>query len=215
MMLEVGEAKGLRVAVLASGGGTNFQALIDAKAAGHMPSTTLGLLVASKPDIGAIARATAAGIPHAVLARRNFDSQEAFDDKLLEILEQHGIEALVLAGYLGILSHAVVAKFERRIVNVHPALIPAFCGRGYYGMHVHQAVIESGVKVSGCTVHLVDSGVDTGAILAQATVLVAPEDDPLTLQKKVLSLEHQLLPQAVEALASGRIVWRGNRAFIL
>lgn len=204
----------MRVAILASGGGTNFQALIEAYQEGLMPHVELALLVASKPSIGAIDRADANGIPHLVLNRKQFEDEEAFDNALLKHLEAASIDALVLAGYLGILSWEVIAAFPKRILNIHPSLIPSFCGKGFYGMHVHEAVIASGVKITGATVHFVDGGIDTGAILLQDTVVVEEIDTPESIQKKVLAIEHKLLPEAVQALASNQIEWHGNRAFV-
>lgn len=213
-MIQPSQSEKMKIAVLASGGGSNFQALIDGVKAGAMPHVELALLVASKPGIGAIDKATAAGIPHVVMAKRDFSAQADFDAALLAALTDSGAQALVLAGYLGILSAPVVQVFARHIINIHPALIPSFCGKGYHGMHVHTAVIESGAKLSGATVHFVDEGVDTGAILLQEAVAVLPQDTPETLQKKVLALEHRLLPRAVEALAARRVHWHGGKAHI-
>lgn len=213
-MIQPSQSEKMKIAVLASGGGSNFQALIDGVKAGTMPHVELALLVASKPGIGAIDKATAAGIPHVVMAKRDFSDQADFDAALLSALMDSGAQALVLAGYLGILSAPVVQAFARHIINIHPALIPSFCGKGYHGMHVHTAVIESGAKLSGATVHFVDEGVDTGAILLQESVAVLPEDTADTLQKKVLALEHRLLPRAVEALAARRVHWHGGKAHI-
>ncbi len=204
----------MRLAVFASGGGSNFQALIDAIETGRMPHATLALLVASKDEIGAIERAKSHGIPHVVLSKRQFESGAHYDSALLSALKDAHIGGLVLAGYLGILSKAVVEAFPKRILNIHPALIPSFCGKGFYGMHVHEAVVASGCKVSGATVHFVDADIDTGAILLQESVPVFEDDTAKTLQERVLKVEHKLLPIAVEALAAGAVDWVENRAFL-
>lgn len=204
----------MRLAVFASGGGSNFQSLLDQQAAGAMPHVAFGLLVASKEGIGAIAKAKEKGIPHVVMAKGNFLHQEDFDQELLRALENHGIEGIVLAGYLGILSEEVVARFPRSIVNIHPALIPSFCGKGFYGRHVHEAVIASGCKISGATVHFVDGQIDTGAILMQESVPVYEDDTASALQERVLEVEHRILPIAVEAMAANEIDWIEGRAYL-
>lgn len=188
----------VRIAVLASGGGTNLQALIDRFHSGDETPARVELVVASRAGIGALARAEKAGIPSVVLP-----PAETPGSHLLEVLERYRIELVVLAGYLRQVPDEVVTTYRGRMLNVHPALLPAFGGKGMYGMHVHRAVLAAGVKVTGATVHLVDEHYDQGPILAQWPVPVLPGDDPETLAARVLRVEHLLLPLAVEAYACG------------
>ena len=191
----------LKIAVLVSGGGTNLQALLDSEARGENPHGRISLVVASKPGVYALERAKNAGVPGVVVRRKNYALAEDFDDALLAVLRSHGIGLVVLAGFLSILGPQVVDAFPDRIVNVHPSLIPSFCGEGMYGLRVHQAALERGVKVTGATVHLVNEVCDGGRILAQKAVEVQPGDTPETLQKRVMEqAEWQLLPAAVAAL---------------
>jgi phosphoribosylglycinamide formyltransferase, formyltetrahydrofolate-dependent len=193
-----------RVAVFVSGGGTNLQALIDASKAGAMPHAELALVVASKNDAYALERAKAAGIPSTVLRRREFETWDIFDGVMLGLLRAKHIDLVVLAGYMTILGPKVTAAYAGRIVNVHPALIPAFSGEGFYGLRVHEAVLERGCKLTGATVHLVNEVVDGGEILLQKAVEVLPGDTAESLQKRVMEqAEWVLLPQAVEGLCSG------------
>jgi phosphoribosylglycinamide formyltransferase-1 len=191
-----------RIAVLASGGGTNLQALIDRFNAGGSGAARVELVVGSRAGIGALERAERAEIPALALDSRSMGA-ETFRDALAEALETHRIDLVVLAGWLQLVPAEVVARYHGRMVNVHPALLPAFGGRGMYGMRVHQAVIASGARVSGATVHLVDERYDEGSIVAQWPVPVLPGDTPETLAARVLAVEHRILPLAVEALASG------------
>lgn len=191
-----------RVAVLASGGGTNLQALIDRFNAGASDAARVELVVGSRAGIGALGRAERAGIPALVLDARALGT-DAFRDGLADALETHRIDLVVLAGWLQLVPAEVVARYHGRMLNVHPALLPAFGGKGMYGMRVHQAVIASGVRVSGATVHLVDERYDEGAILAQWPVPVLPGDTPEMLAARVLAVEHRILPLAIEALARG------------
>lgn len=186
----------VRIAVLASGGGSNLQALIDRFQTDAEAPGRIELVVASRPAIGALERAERAGIHTAVLPPED-------QGELATLLDRHGIDLIVLAGYLRLVPESVVAGFRGRILNVHPALLPAFGGPGMYGMRVHRAVIESGVRVSGATVHLVDERYDEGPILAQWPVPVFPDDTPERLAARVLRVEHLLLPAAVEAFARG------------
>jgi phosphoribosylglycinamide formyltransferase 1 len=188
----------VRIAVLASGGGTNLQALIDRFHALPSPAARVELVVASRPGIGALDRAEAAGIATLVL-----EPTEAGATPLRDALAAHAIELIVLAGYLRQVPDEVVAQYRRRILNVHPALLPGFGGKGMYGMRVHRAVLDAGVQVTGATVHLVDERYDEGPILAQWPVPVLPGDTPETLAARVLRVEHLLLPAAVEAYARG------------
>ncbi len=190
-----------RVAVLVSGGGTNLQALIDAKSTEKMPHAKLVLVVSSKPDVQALRRAECAGIPALVVARKNFENPCDFDAALLAVLQKHRIEVVVLAGFLSVVGPALLAAFPQRIINVHPSLLPSFGGVGFYGLAVHEAALARGVKVSGATVHLVNDEVDGGAILMQKAVDVLPGDTPSSLQKRIMeNAEWELLPLALERL---------------
>lgn len=194
-----------RIAVLVSGGGTNLQALIDAEAAGRLQSGTLALVVSSKAGAFALERARAAGIETATADRAQLGSREAFERELLAILVTHEIDVVVLAGFLQILSAAFVAQYPDRILNVHPALIPAYCGRGFYGIKVHEAVLAAGETQTGATVHMVNEVPDGGRILMQKTVPVLPGDTPSMLQQRVMEqAEWQLLPAATELLCAER-----------
>ena len=191
----------LNIAVLVSGGGTNLQALLDAQAAGALHSGQITLVVSSKPGAYALTRAQACDVETAVLEKR--ETPEAYGEELLALLQAHGIALVVLAGFLKILSPNVIAAYRDRILNVHPSLIPAFCGEGFYGLRVHRAALERGVKVTGATVHLVDEIPDGGPILAQKAVEVLEGDTPETLQQRVMEqAEWLLLPQETEKLAA-------------
>ena len=189
----------LNIAVMVSGGGTNLQALIDAQARGELPSGRLALVVSSKEGAYALARAEQAGIPTVVIPRKAYNSQEAFDRAILDAWKEARIDLVVLAGYLSILSPDVTRSYENRIINVHPSLIPSFCGAGFYGLRVHQAALDYGVKVTGATVHIVNEIPDGGRILLQKAVEIREDDTPETLQKRVMEeAEWKLLPQAAE-----------------
>lgn len=191
-----------RTAVLVSGGGTNLQALVDAARAGRLPSARLALVVSSRADAYALERAKAAGIPSAVVAKAKSEDLEAYGERLLAALRAQGIDLVVLAGFLVILPANVVRAFPDRILNVHPSLIPAFCGKGFYGLRVHEAALARGVKVTGATVHVVNEIPDGGPILLQKAVAVEEGDTPETLQRRVMEqAEWVLLPQAVEETA--------------
>lgn len=189
------------IAVLVSGGGTNLQALIDAQKSGELKSGRLALVISSKPGAYALERAEKAGIPAKVVSRKAFAAQEEFDAALLRALEENRIDLVVLAGYLSILSPRVVEAYRDRIINVHPSLIPSFCGAGFYGLKVHQAALDYGVKVTGATVHIVNEVPDGGRILLQKAVEIQENDTPETLQKRVMQqAEWKLLPRAAEML---------------
>ena len=191
----------VRTAVLVSGGGTNLQALIDAKKAGRLPHVELAAVISSRPDAYALQRGEKAGIP-VFVAERKGKSQEAFEKDILSILEKSEIQMIVLAGFMSILSEDFVRRYPRRILNVHPALLPAFGGKGYYGLHVHEAALARGVKVTGATVHYVNEIPDGGEIILQKAVNVEPDDTPMTLQRRVMEqAEWIILPQAAELSA--------------
>ena len=196
----------LNIAVFVSGGGTNLQALIDAQRAGKFPGGEITLCVSSSKNAYALERARQNGIETAILRRRDYPSQEALDDALLDVLEAHDIGLIVLAGYLSILSERVVRAYDRKIINVHPSLIPSFCGAGYYGLKVHEAALAYGVKVTGATVHFVNEIPDAGKIILQKAVEVREGDTPEILQRRVMEeAEWQLLPQAVAMFCQGEI----------
>ena len=194
-----------KIAVFISGGGTDLQSLIDEV---HEKSGVIRLVVSSRGDAYGLERAKAVGIETMVLPKGNYDSV------LLEELERREVEWIVLAGFLKILSPEFIRHFPRHIVNIHPSLIPAFSGPGFYGMRVHEAVYRAGVKWSGATVHFVSDVVDGGAILLQDVVPVLEEDGPEEIARRVLELEHRILPVAVKACLEDRVFWQGDRAFI-
>jgi len=192
----------VRVAVLVSGGGTNLQAIIDAKNAGKIPSAELALVLASNDKAYALTRAANAGIPSEVLRKAKGEDVTLYGERLLEVLRRHNIDLVVLAGFLTILPENVIRAYDHRILNVHPSLIPSFCGDGFYGLRVHEAALAKGVKVTGATIHFVNEITDGGDIIAQKAVEVLPDDTPETLQKRVMvEAEWVLLPQAVETVA--------------
>lgn len=191
-----------KIAVLVSGGGTNLQALIDAEKAGKIPHGEIALVVASKPGVFALERAAKAGIPSGVVERKSYPDKASFEAALLDVLEQHGIQMIVLAGFMLVLSADFIRHFENRMINVHPALIPSFCGDGFYGLHVHEAALNYGVKVTGATVHFVNEVTDGGKIILQKAVDVLDGDTPEILQKRVMEqAEWIILPQAAEIVA--------------
>ena len=192
----------VRAAVLVSGGGTNLQAIIDAKRAGKIPSAELALVVASNASAYALTRAEIAGIAHTVLRKEKGEAPENYGERLLPLLRENAIDVVVLAGFLTILPENVIHAYDHRILNIHPSLIPSFCGDGFYGLHVHEAALKRGVKVTGATVHFVNEITDGGDIIAQKAVEVLPGDTPETLQRRVMEqAEWILLPQALEQVA--------------
>ena len=204
-----------RIAVLVSGGGTNLQALIDAQQNGSLSSGEIALVVASNPQAYALTRAAEHGIPSAVVVRREFPSQTAYEETLKEVLAEYGIEMIVLAGFMSILSENFTSAYPKRIINIHPSLIPSFCGKGYYGLKVHEGVLARGVKVTGATVHFVDEGTDTGPIILQKAVSVRQDDTPKTLQRRVMEeAEWKILPRAIDLIAEGRVSVVDNRVMI-
>ena len=191
-----------RIAVLVSGGGTNLQALLDAQDRGEIPCGEIVLVVSDKEDAYALERAKKHGVETAVLSRRKKADRAAFEDRLSETLAAHGIEMIILAGFMVILSEKFVKQYPRRMLNVHPSLIPSFCGAGYYGLRVHEAALERGVKVTGATVHYVNEIPDGGEIIAQQAVAVEAGDTPETLQRRVMEqAEWILLPRAAAMAA--------------
>ena len=195
--------KKARIAVLVSGGGTNLQALIDAQKSGVLHSGEIALVISNNAIAYALTRASEAGIPALTITKKDCGGQDAFEDAMLEALKARSIDLIVLAGFMSILSPRFVSHFERRIINVHPSLIPSFCGKGFYGLKVHEAALAYGVKVTGATVHYVNEIPDGGRILLQKAVPVLPGDTPAALQKRVMErAEWIILPEAAELVSS-------------
>ena len=200
----------ISIAVLVSGGGTNLQALIDAQQAGKIENGRIALVVSSNPNAYALERAAKADIPTAVLRRKDFGTADSYAGALDTLLREKGIGLIVLAGFMTVLPDSFCRLYENRIINVHPSLIPSFCGEGYYGLRVHEAALAKGVKVTGATVHFVSEVVDGGAIIAQKAVEVEEDDTPEVLQRRVMEqAEWILLPQAVSDFCAGRLTVRG------
>lgn len=202
-----------KIAVFASGGGTDFQSVIDANE--REKFCEIAFLIASKDGIGAIDRAEKHGIPSRVFAKKDYPDLEKLYEALTYILNMNGVDFIVLAGWLKIIPESFIKNFKDRIINIHPSLIPSFCGAGYYGLKVHQAVLDYGAKISGCTVHFVNEVPDGGAIIAQTAVKVLDGDDAESLQKRVLEEEHKLLPYCVRKLCEGKIKKDGRKVIIL
>lgn len=193
----------VKIAVLVSGGGTNLQALIDAEHSGIIKSGTISLVVSNVKDAYALTRAENAGIESLTLSKKSLGSQDAFEDKLIEELDKRGIELIILAGFMSILSEKFTRRFADRIINVHPSLIPSFCGKGFYGLRVHEAALEYGVKVTGATVHFVNEIPDGGKIIMQKAVKILENDTPETLQKRVMKIaEWKILPLSAEKISA-------------
>lgn len=202
--------------MLVSGGGTNLQALIDAECRGELKGGKITCVISSKPDVYALERAAKAGIKAIVHCRKDFDDVEVYSEKMLEILESEQVDLVVTAGFMTILSACVPKAFPNRIINVHPALIPSFCGKGFYGLKVHEAALEKGVKVTGATVHFVTEGADEGPIILQGIVEVLDSDTPQTLQRRVMeTLEWPLLVKAVTLTAQDRVTVENGRTKII
>lgn len=196
----------MKIAVLVSGGGTNLQAILESERRGENPNGKVTLVVASKPGVYALERAASFGVPTAVVSRKDYATSEEFDAALLNVLQENGIELVVLAGFLSVLGSSVIAAYPNRILNVHPSLIPSFCGPGFYGLRVHEAALARGVKVTGATVHFVNEVCDGGPILLQKAVEIQPGDTPEVLQKRVMvEAEWKLLPRAIAMVCNGEV----------
>ena len=199
-----------KIAVLVSGGGTNLQALIDSEKSGLIKSGEIVLVVSNNASAYALERAKNAGIESAVLLKKELGSQEAFEEALIKLLDEKGIELIVLAGFMSILSEKFTSHYEKRIINVHPSLIPSFCGKGFYGLRVHEAALEYGVKVTGATVHFVNEIPDGGKIIMQKAVSILPGDTAEILQKRVMQeAEWEILPMSAELVCAEMIKTRG------
>ena len=196
----------LKLAVLVSGGGTNLQAIMDSIADGRITNARIEVVISNNRNAYALERAKKAGIPALCITPKDYGDREAFHDALLRALEQSGADLIVLAGCLVVIPEQIVERYENRIINIHPALIPSFCGKDYYGLKVHEGVLARGVKVTGATVHFVDKGTDTGPIILQKAVNVQSGDTPEQLQRRVMEeAEWVIMPQAIDLIANGKI----------
>lgn len=203
----------IKIGVLISGSGTNLQSIIDNIENGNI-NGEITVVISNKKQAYGLERAKQKNIHAVYINSKNFESFDKFNDAIVEELEKHNVELVVLAGYLKILTDKFIGKYKNRIINIHPSLIPSFCGMGYYGINVHQKAVEYGVKISGATVHFVDEGADTGPIIIQEAVKVLSEDDAFTLQEKILKIEHKILPLAVKYYCEGKIEVSGRKVKI-
>lgn len=196
----------LRIAVMVSGGGTNLQAIIDAILKGTVHNTEIAIVISNKKDAFALERARQHGIKNCCISPKDYADKDAFGQAVVKALEEEGVDLVVLAGYLVILPSILIQKYKERIINIHPSLIPSFCGAGYYGLKVHEGVLARGVKVTGATVHFVDEGTDTGPIIFQKAVQVLDGDTPKDLQRRVMEeAEWKILPMAIDCIARGEV----------
>lgn len=206
----------LKIGVMVSGGGTNLQAILDAMAGGSLPGCRVVTVVSSKPGAGALDRAKKAGIPTAVFSRREYADMDGYDADVLRHMQVHGVQLIVLAGFLSMIGERLIDAYPQAILNVHPSLIPSFCGKGYYGIIPHRKALEYGVKVSGATVHFVEADYDSGPIVFQKAVTVMEDDTPETLQQRVMEeAEWILLPEAIRLYATGKLQVKGRHVKIL
>lgn len=205
----------LKIAVLVSGGGTNLQAIIDAIASGKITDTRIDVVVSNNPKAYALERAARADIETVCISPKSYPERKDFNKALTDFLVKRGVDLIVLAGFMVVVPEMMITAFRNRIINIHPSLIPAFCGTGYYGLHVHEAALERGVKVSGATVHFVDEGTDTGPIIMQKAVEVLDDDTPEILQRRIMEqAEWQLLPSVINLIAHGRVEVDGRKVRI-
>ena len=205
----------LKLAVLVSGGGTNLQAIMDAIDQGLISEARIRTVISNNADAYALERARNYGVEGLLLSPKDFESREEFHQALLDALLEREIDLVVLAGYLVVVPPMVIKAFENRIINIHPSLIPSFCGTGCYGLHVHEKALERGVKVSGATVHFVDEGTDTGPIILQKPVAVHQDDTPAVLQKRIMEeAEWVILPKAIDLIARGKVHVNGRKVII-
>lgn len=207
--------KAKKIAVLVSGGGTNLQSLIDCQKNGMFSESAITLVIASKPDVYALERAKNAGIASAVLCRKDYADIAAYSAALVKALKDAEIDLVVLAGFLTIIDEQVYEAYPNAIINIHPALIPSFCGKGYYGLHVHEAALQKGVKVSGATVHFVTPECDAGPIILQKAVEVKEDDTPEALQQRIMEeVEWKILPEAVKLFCEDKLTVKDNKVYI-
>ena len=206
----------LKIGVMVSGGGTNLQAILDALAGGSLPDCRIVTVVSSKPGTGALDRAEKAGIPTAVFSRGEYEDMDGYDADILRHMQAHGVQLIVLAGFLSMIGERLIDAYPQAILNVHPSLIPSFCGKGFYGIIPHRRALEYGVKVSGATVHFVEADYDSGPIILQKAVPVMEDDTPETLQQRVMEeAEWNLLPEAIRLYAAGKLQVTGRHVKIL
>ena len=205
----------LRIVVMVSGGGTNLQAIIDGVKNGTITNTEIAGVISNNKNAYALIRAEKSGIPAKCISPKDYESREIFNEKLLEAVRAYEPDLVVLAGFLVVIPPAMIAEYRNRMINIHPSLIPSFCGKGYYGLKVHEAALERGVKVVGATVHFVDEGTDTGPIILQKAVEVEQGDTPEKLQRRVMEqAEWKILPRAIDLIANGRVKVENNRTII-
>ncbi len=196
----------LKIAVCVSGGGTNLQAIIDAIVAGQIQDTEISVVISNNLRAYALERAKMAGVEGICVSPKSYETREAFNEAFLQTLDSYDVDLVVLAGFLVVIPEAMIQKYRNRIINIHPSLIPSFCGTGYYGLKVHEGVLARGVKITGATVHFVDEGTDTGPIILQKAVAVQQDDTPEILQRRVMEeAEWHIMPQAIDLIARGKI----------
>ena len=205
----------LRIGVLVSGGGTNLQAIIDALKAGTITNASIEIVISNNPNAYALERAKNNGINAECISPKNFATREEFNDALISRLDECNLDLIVLAGCMVVLPAKLIAKYRNKIINIHPALIPSFCGKGFYGLHVHEEVLKRGVKLTGATVHFVDEGTDTGPIILQKAVEVKNDDTPEILQRRVMEeAEWKIMPEAINLIANGKVSIKNNKVII-
>jgi phosphoribosylglycinamide formyltransferase-1 len=205
----------LKIAVLVSGGGTNLQAIFDAIDAGTIHNTTVSVVISNNPGAYALERARKKGVEALYISPKDFASRDAFNEAFLAKLDSYAVDLVVLAGFLVVIPPEMIRRYPNRIINIHPSLIPSFCGKGYYGLKVHEAALARGVKITGATVHFVDDGTDTGPIILQKAVAVEPGDTPQVLQRRVMEqAEWQILPQTIDLIARGRVTVADGQVII-
>jgi len=205
----------LKIAVLVSGGGTNLQAIIDKIAEGVITNTEIAVVISNNKNAYALERAKQAGIEAVCVSPKDYENREQFNQEFLKILDSYQVDLVVLAGFLVVIPPAMIQKYENRIINIHPSLIPSFCGTGYYGLKVHEGALARGVKVTGATVHFVDEGTDTGPIILQKAVEVQNGDTPEILQRRVMEqAEWEILPRAIHLIANGKVTVKNKKAVV-
>ena len=204
-----------KIAVCVSGGGTNLQAIIDAVSDGTIRNTEIAVVISNKENAYALERASKAGIPARCISPKSYESRDSFADAMLDTLEEYNVDLVVLAGYLVIVPARMIEKYHNRIINIHPSLIPAHCGMGYYGLKVHEKALDRGVKVTGATVHFVDEGTETGPIILQQAVEVKQGDTPEILQRRVMEeAEWIIMPKAIDLIANGKVTVADGKVFV-
>lgn len=205
----------LKIAVLVSGGGTNLQAIIDKIAEGVITNTEIAVVISNNKNAYALERAKQAGIEAVCVSPKDYENREQFNQEFLKTLDSYQVDLVVLAGFLVVIPLAMIQKYENRIINIHPSLIPSFCGTGYYGLKVHEGALARGVKVTGATVHFVDEGTDTGPIILQKAVEVQNGDTPEILQRRVMEqAEWEILPRAIHLIANGKVTVKDKKAVV-